>query len=217
MKAKVFCCKLNKSAILLVGVIIIQLIFIIIGIKQLREEKNFEQIAKNISIEEKEQPKQEIKQNITKTDKTSKIKLEEYKNIPSEIKGYKVIGKIEIPKIGLSSYILSETNKKSLKVSVTKLYGPEINKQGNFCIAGHNYANMKMFGGIKKLQIDDEIELTDTFDRKVKYKVYETYKTDPKDVGCLNQDTKGERELTLITCTAGAIQRVIVKAIEVYD
>ena len=221
MKAKFFCCKLNKSTILLTGIIIIQSIFIIIGIKQLREEKSFEQIAKNISMkEEQQQPKKETKpqvQNIIKTEETPQIKLQEYKNMPSEIKGYKVIGKIEIPKIGLSSYILSETNKKSLKVSVTKLYGPEINKPGNFCIAGHNYANMKMFGGIKKLQIDDEIELTDTFDRKVKYKVYETYKTDPKDVGCLNQDTKGERELTLITCTAGAIQRVIVKAVEVYD
>ena len=57
--------------------------------------------------------------------------LEEYRDMPREIKGFKVIGKIEIPKVGLNSYILAETNKKSLKASVTKLYGPEINKVGN--------------------------------------------------------------------------------------
>ena len=150
-------------------------------------------------------------------ERESETKLEEYKNMPKELKGYKVIGKLEIPKIKLSSYILSETNTKSLKVSITKLYGPEVGKVGNLCIAGHNYRNNKMFGGIKKLEIGDEIILTDTFDRSIKYQVYDTYKTNPKDVSCLNQETGGDREITLITCTAGAIQRVIVKAIEIYD
>lgn len=226
MKTKLFCFKLNKYVILLLFIIVIQLIFITIGIKRLREERNFEQIAnikqiKDIKVEQNVKNKtnlqeEDINENI-KEDIHQEIQKEEYKNMPRELKGYKVIGKIEIPKIGLNTYILSETNKKSLKISVTKLYGPEINQIGNFCIAGHNYANMKMFGGIKKLEIEDEIELTDTFDRKVKYKVYQTYKTDPKDTTCLSQDTEGEKELTLITCTAGAIQRVIVKAVEAYD
>ncbi len=74
-----------------------------------------------------------------------------------------------------------------------------------------------MFGGIKKLEQGDEIILTDTYGDCVKYKVYENYQTDPKDVGSLNQETGGEREITLITCTTGAIKRVIVKAVEVYD
>lgn len=137
--------------------------------------------------------------------------------MPREIKGFKVIGKIEIPKVKLNSYILSETNKKSLKASVTKLYGPQINEVGNFCIAGHNYINNKMFGGLKKLEKGDKIILTDTFGRKVTYEVYENYQVDPKDVSALNQETGGEREITLITCTTGAIKRVIVKAVEVYD
>ena len=58
-----------------------------------------------------------------------------------------------------------------------------------------------MFGGIKKLEEGDEIVLTDTFDRTIKYKVYENYQTYPKNVECLKQDTAGEREITLITCT----------------
>lgn len=74
-----------------------------------------------------------------------------------------------------------------------------------------------MFGGIKKLQKGDEIILTDTYDRQVKYEVYQNFEIEPKDVSALSQDTKGEREVTLITCTTGAIKRVIVKALEVYD
>ncbi len=74
-----------------------------------------------------------------------------------------------------------------------------------------------MFGGIKKLEIKDKIIITDTYGDSITYEVYQNYQTDPKDVTSLSQDTKGEREITLITCTAGAIKRVIVKAVEVYD
>lgn len=220
MKVKFACFKLSKTVIILNLVIILQIIFILIGIVKIREEKNFEQInqdAKNmVNIVQTQKENKVENINTIKTNEEI-LTLEEYKNMPKEVKGYKVIGKIDIPKLELSSYILSQTNTKSLKVSVTKLYGPDINKPGNFCIAGHNYRNNKMFGGIKKLEIGDEIILTDTFDRNIKYQVYDTYKTSPKDVSCLEQETGGERELTLITCTAGAIKRVIVKAIEIYD
>ncbi|MCI9000395.1 MAG: sortase [Clostridia bacterium] len=122
-----------------------------------------------------------------------------------------------IPKLHLDTCILEETTTKSLKASVTKLYGPSINQVGNFCIAGHNYRNNKMFGGIKKLEKGDTIILTDTYGDSLTYEVYENYQTDPKDVSSLTQETMSEREVTLITCTTGAIKRVIVKAVEVYD
>ena len=225
MKVKFACFKLSKTIIILNLIILLQVIFIVIGIIKIREEKNFEEIKDDVKNmentvqiqEEKEETKNKITNTIKSLERESETKLEEYKNMPKELKGYKVIGKLEIPKIKLSSYILSETNTKSLKVSITKLYGPEVGKVGNLCIAGHNYRNNKMFGGIKKLEIGDEIILTDTFDRSIRYQVYDTYKTNPKDVSCLNQETGGDREITLITCTAGAIQRVIVKAIEIYD
>ena len=142
-------------------------------------------------------------------------KLEEYKTMPREISGHKVIGKIQISKINLEAYILAETNNNALKVSVTKLCGPEINGIGNFCIAGHNYNNF--FAKIKNLKIKDNIILTDTYDHSVIYEVYDTFQTSPQDISCLNQDTKCEKELTLITCTKGATKRIIVKAVEVYD
>lgn len=143
--------------------------------------------------------------------------IEPYKNMPQQIEGYEVIGKLEIPKIELTTYILSETDKNTLKVSVTKLCGPKVNGVGNLCIAGHNYNNSNMFKDLKKLEKEDKIYVTDIYNNKVVYVVYDIYKVFPKEVRCLSQDTDGEREITLITCTKGAIKRLIIKAAELYD
>ena len=143
------------------------------------------------------------------------LNLKEYEDMPKEIEGYKVVGKITIPKIEVEKYILEETTEEALKESVTKICGPNINKTGNFCIAGHNYGNT--FGWIKKKKKGDEILLTDTYNRTVTYEVYYMERVSPYDTSCLSQETVGEREVTLVTCTLGAIKRVVVKAIERYD
>ena len=150
------------------------------------------------------------------SEKQIEIRVEKKSRImQKKLKGFEIIGKIEIPRLKLEKYILSESNSKSLEVSVTKLYGPQINKIGNFCIAGHNYN--KVFGKIKNLEKNDKIILTDIYGDSTVYQVYDNYKTSPKDVSCLNQNTDNEKEITLITCTMGATKRVIIKAIEVYD
>ena len=143
------------------------------------------------------------------------IHLKEYVNMPEKIGNDKVIGKLEIPKIKIEKYILEKTNEKSLKKSVTKICGPNINQTGNFCIAGHNYQNT--FGKLTKLESGDIIKLTDTYNRTVSYRVYDIQKVIPTNTNCLLQETNGEREVTLVTCTLGATKRVIVKAVEIYD
>lgn len=226
MKTNFVCFKLSKTVIILTLIILVQIIVIGLEIKEMLETKNLEQIQGNIQNVENKientvktpvEPKQESNEIIEEQENKKEEKQEEYVNMPRELKGYKVIGKIEIPKINLSSYILDHTDKKTLKVSITKLYGPNINEVGNFCMAGHNYRNNKMFGGIKKLEKGDKIVLTTPNGKSITYEVYENYQTDPKDVSSLSQDTGGEREITMITCTAGAIKRVIVKAVEIYD
>ena len=104
-----------------------------------------------------------------------------------------------------------------MKESVTKLCGPQINSVGNFCIIGHNYNESKMFKKLKNLEIGDKILLTDIYDQTIEYKVYDKYKVYPKETKCLSQETNGEREITLITCTTGGLKRLIIKAREVYD
>lgn len=139
------------------------------------------------------------------------------KILPTDIDGAEVIGKLEIPKLNLSTYILSETNDDTLSKSVTKLCGPNINEVGNFCILGHNYNKKNMFGNLKKIEIEDKIILTNMYGQKVEYIVYDIYKVYPNEVECLNQETYGNREITLITCTTGAIKRLVIKATEIYD
>lgn len=141
--------------------------------------------------------------------------LKEYENFPKEYKGCSVVGKIKIPKLEIEKYILEETTEANLKIAVTKTCGPKANEIGNLCISGHNYP--QTFGKIKELEIGDKIIITDTYNRNITYQVYKNYRVDPTDTNCLSQETNGEREITLITCTLGAIKRNIIKAIELYD
>ena len=192
-----------------INVIVILLFAIIFFIWSLIYKKNIKEIKEvsNIKIEKEIVVEEE------------KIR-EEYipkKILPTEVGGYKVVGKLEIPKINLSTYILEETNDDSLKESVTKLCGPNINEAGNFCILGHNYNKTTMFGNLKKLEINDTITLINMYGQKVQYMVYDIYKVYPNEVECLNQETYGNREVTLITCTTGAIKRLVIKATEIYD
>ena len=132
--------------------------------------------------------------------------------IETEFKGYKVSSKIYIPKINLETYVLEQYSKQALLTSVTKFYGANPNQIGNFCVAGHNYGPSNMFQNLRKLNINDEIYLTDIEGNKVKYIIYDTYTVLPNDTKCLSQKTNGQIELTLITCTPDSQKRIIIKA-----
>ena len=168
-----------------------------------------------VSREDSEQKSAEIteneKGNNVNNDKSKDTVNEE---VISEYKGYPVIAKLEIPKIELETYVISEYSEKALGVSVTKFYGGNPNEVGNFCIAGHNYITKNMFHDIKKLSNDDEIILTDLEGNCIKYEVYLIETVEPTETKCLSQKTNGRVELTLITCTTDSSKRIIVKAVE---
>lgn len=198
---------MKKKIIVIINSIIL-LIAIIFFMCSLKYKKNLRQVKEVNSIEIVKESKEE---------NTALKQVVPEKILPESIEGFKVVGMLEIPKINLSTYILAETNTDSLKQSVTKLCGPNINEVGNFCIIGHNYNKTTMFGNLKKLEINDTAILTNMYGQKVEYAVYDIYKVEPKEVECLEQETYGNRELTLITCTTGAIKRLVVKLTEIYD
>ena len=134
--------------------------------------------------------------------------------IPTEYKGFSVIAKLEIPKINLETYVLENYSIQALTVSVTKFYGGEPNEIGNFCISGHNYVVKNMFHNLKKLDVNDEIFLTDLKNRTYKYRIYKKETVLPKETECLSQITDGKIELTLITCTTDSSKRIILKAVK---
>lgn len=135
-------------------------------------------------------------------------------DIPETMGEYSVLGKLVIDKLGVEKNILDKTTDSSLKLSVTKFYGPNINEIGNFCIAGHNYKDTFAFLG--KLEMGDTFYLVDKVNyEKVTYKVYDKFTVNPTELKCIEQETDGKREVTLITCNPGGLTRLIIKAKEV--
>lgn len=159
-------------------------------------------------------------QNIsTKESETIEIVKEEKvypkEEIATEYKGYTVGAKLVIPAIELDTYVLQKYSVSALNVAVTKFWGANANQPGNFCIAGHNFKNRNMFYHVKELKIGDRLFIIDHEVGKIEYEIYNIYQVIPEDVNCLSQDTKGRREVTLITCTNDSEKRIIVKAKEV--
>ena len=72
-----------------------------------------------------------------------------------------------------------------------------------------------MFGKLSAIKEGDKIELTDLKGRTLTYEVYNKYIVQPEDTSCTSQQTKGKKEVTLITCTNYGTQRLVVKAREV--
>lgn len=135
-------------------------------------------------------------------------------DIPEKIEDFEVLGVISIDKLGLQKNILDKTNDSSLSLSVTKFYGPNLNEKGNFCITGHNYKDI--FAYLGNLEVGDTFYIVDKKNsEKVTYKIYNKYTVNPTELDCLNQETQGKREVTLITCNPGGLTRLIIKAKEI--
>lgn len=134
--------------------------------------------------------------------------------------GYKVIGIVKIPKIQIEYPILDletynpEETKEPMKISIVKYWGGKVNEYGNLSIAGHNNYDGTMFGKTKNLEIGDMVELTDLENNTISYQIYDKFVTDPNDVTILETKDESIREVTLITCTNGNKNRLILKAKE---
>jgi len=129
-----------------------------------------------------------------------------------KFKGYNVEGIIEIPKINIKYPIIDHTDEKTMKVSVTKFWGPKPNEIGNYTIAGHNNRDGTMFGKTKRLKIGDVIKITGLNNQTIEYKIFDIYSIDPNNVSIVNSVNSDTREVTLITCTNGHKNRLITKA-----
>ncbi len=183
-------------------------------LENIREKQEDETIRKNerkvivvaLSEEEAQQAEEQIVQ------PQSTVNMGEY--TANDGTNYTTESILNIPSLGINYPVLSETSEELLKISLNKFWGPAPNQIGNYCIVGHNYKNGKLFGNLSKIEIGAIIELTDSTNTTIKYKVYDMYKVEPDDVACTSQLTDGKREVTLITCSNYGTQRLIVKARE---
>lgn len=183
--------KLNRKKV--VCFMILLIVFAFFLIKILKNDENEELNENDIGITNYVEVIDTNEQNEADTSINTKI------DMPDKIENYNVIGQLVIEKIGFEKYILNKTTNYSLNLSVTKLYGPEVNGQGNLCIIGHN--SKGLFIKLKKLEINDTFYMIDKENcEKVTYKIYDKYTVMPTDLDCLNQNTNDKREVTLITC-----------------
>jgi len=128
----------------------------------------------------------------------------------SALKGYSVVARLDIPSIGVSLPVLSETTDTALKYSVCYFSGPEPGGEGNLIITGHNYASGAHFGNLDEMKAGDTANLTDPNGNVFTYTVYETELITPDDTGALS-DMQYGRELTLLTCEENANRRLLVR------
>ena len=178
---------------------------------KLRESNyNIENVSSDISKEDGKN----ITNSTNNINSTNSTKQYEKENIIEEYKGYDVIAKLEIPKINLETHVLKTYSEEALKISVVKFWGADPNREGNFCIAGHNFKNNNMFKNLKKLEIGDNLFVIDEKQGRIEYEVFDVYKVLPENVECLSQETNGEKQVTLITCTNDSKERIIIKARE---
>ena len=191
---------MKKIYNLIIAVLIVALIVVVamIVIRYGGNYLNEKEVSSSLETIEEELNKEETQQS---------------ESLPElEFKGYKVEGIIEIPKINIKYPIIDHTNEETMKVSITKFWGPQANEIGNYTVAGHNNKDGTMFGKTKYLQIGDKIKLTNLKNETIEYEIFKIYSIDPDDVSCVESVENGTREITLITCTNGHKNRLVTKA-----
>lgn len=126
------------------------------------------------------------------------IQVEEQHNVeqttPSVREG-DVLGRIDIPRIGVSVAVLQGTTWRTLRLGVGHIKGTALpGEPGNIGIAGHRDT---YFRALKDIRKDDEIQLH-TSAGIIRYEVDWIQITSPSNISVLASTT--ESSLTLVTC-----------------
>ncbi len=114
----------------------------------------------------------------------------------SAIKKGDVLGRMDIPRLGISVAVLQGTNSRILRLGAGHIEGtPFPGETGNSGIAGHRDT---FFRGLKDIRKDDEIQLQ-TATGLFRYDVEWAKVVEPDDTTVLEPSTT-ENTLTLVTC-----------------
>ncbi len=106
-----------------------------------------------------------------------------------------LIGKIEIPRLGLSAVVLEGDDGTTLRRAIGHIPGTVLpGETGNVGLAGHRDT---FFRPLRDLRVKDQIEIS-TLRGNFKYEVESLWVVEPDDVRVLAQSD--ERVLTIVTC-----------------
>ena len=122
----------------------------------------------------------------------------------SEIDGNMYIGILKIPALEIELPVMSKWDYARLRLSPCRYAGSVY--LNNMVICAHNYD--RHFGGIKNLQLGDELSFTDMDGNVFSYRVIEIETLKPR---ASEEMKNGDWDLTLFTCTLGGATRVTVR------
>lgn len=163
-------------------------------------------VYKKIDTSKKQKELQNILEEVINEEPKELSKEEEEKLI----NGYKPIALMEIPSISLSQGIVEGISDDILQYYLGHFEGSaKPGEKGNFSVAGHRVSDYsEAFVNLYKVEIGDEI-LIKANKKEYVYKVTDSFIVSPDNVEVL--DNTDEATITLVTCTVGAKERVIVK------
>lgn len=159
-----------------------------------------------INSEESKNKDNKIEQNIDNGN--SNIQVKKKNNSSVNTKNENIIGILKISSIKLEAPIM--LGEENLNYVVAKYRNsPNFGESGNVILAGHNNMKGSIFRSLHKLKIGTIVEIQS--DNKIyKYKITEREIVEPNNPSLLSQDLS-KKEITLITCTNHAKQRLILK------
>ncbi|MDM0612822.1 class D sortase [Clostridium perfringens] len=142
------------------------------------------------------------------TDKSQEQSSNTYKNNNSATNNPGTIGILRISSINLKAPIVN--GEENLNYVVAKYKNsPNFGENGNTILVAHNNMKGSIFRNLYKVKIGDTVEVQK--DNEVfKYKITQREIVEPNDPRLLTQDLS-KKEITLITCTNRAKQRLILK------
>lgn len=163
-------------------------------------------VYKKIETSNKQKELQNILEQVINEDKNELTEEEEEKLI----NGYKPIALIEIPSISLSQGLVEGISDDVLQYYLGHFENSaNPGEVGNFAVAGHRVSDYsEAFVNLYKVEIGDKINVKANKKEYI-YEVKENYIVSPDRVDVL--DNTEDATITLITCTVGAKERVIVK------
>ena len=126
------------------------------------------------------------------------------------INGYKPIALMEIPSINLSQGIVEGISDDILQYYLGHFEGTvKLGEKGNFAVAGHRVSDYsEAFVNLYKVEIGDKV-LVKANKKEYVYEITDNFIVSPNRVDIL--ENTDEATITLVTCTVGAKERVIVK------
>ncbi len=142
----------------------------------------------------------------------------EEKPAPPPVGDGELIGRIKVPRLGVSAILMEGVGKKTLRRGAGRIPDTAMPSEeaGNVGIAAHRDS---FFRGLKDIQEDDTVELT-TLEGTFRYKVEWTKIVEPDDVSVLAPTD--DAALTLVTCypfyyVGSAPKRFIVRALRIRE